>query len=439
MAKYVIDGEVSLKGEVEIFGAKNASFKLMLASLLSDEISKLGNVSYVRDAVVVKQIIESLGGLAQFPGNHEVEVSGKGVHSFRVEEKFGESTRAATLLIPILLHKFKKAEVPLPGGDKIGQRPVERHLEALKTLGVHVRLENSLIIAEADHLTGASHVFPKNTHTGTEMMLLASCLARGKTIIGNAAEEPEVDDLIAFLNKMGAQIKRIAPRTIEIVGVNSLRGALHNVMFDRNEAVTFACFALGTRGDVTIKNVSSDTLRSFLTKVTETGGGWEESEGSLRFFYQGVLKATQVQTEPYPGFMTDWQSIWATLMTQAKGVSTIHETVFENRFNYIPILEDFGAKVERISLKLAEPEKIYNFNWTDQSQNLYHAAAIAGPTKLHGAKAEVSDIRTGATVCLAALIAHGQSEITNIELIERGYENLEGRLTKLGARIGKAD
>jgi UDP-N-acetylglucosamine 1-carboxyvinyltransferase len=306
-------------------------------------------------------------------------------------------------------------------------------------LGVRVWIENNRILAESEHLVGANHTFPKNTHTGTEMMLLAACLAKGKTIIRNAAEEPEVDDLITFLNTMGAQIKRIEPRTIEIEGVERLRGALHNIIFDRNEAVTFACFALGTRGDITIKNISSEHLRSFLDQVSQAGGGWEEVEGGLRFFYQGTLKATQVQTAPYPGFMTDWQSIWATLMTQAKGVSTIHETVFENRFTYVPLLENFGAKVERISLELDDPEKIYNFNWTPQSQRLYHAAAIAGPVKLHGAKAEVTDIRTGATVCLAALIASGQSEITNIELIERGYENLEGRLTNLGARIGKAD
>jgi UDP-N-acetylglucosamine 1-carboxyvinyltransferase len=411
----------------------------MTASLLSDKISKLNNVSYVRDVVVVKQIIESLGGKADFRGNHEVELSGAGLKNFKVDPKFGESSRAATLLIPVLLHRFKKAEVPIPGGDKIGERPVERHLEALKSLGVRVRLENNRILAEADQLIGAKHVFPKNTHTGTEMLLLASCLAKGKTIIGNAAEEPEVDDLIAFLNKMGAQIQRTESRTIEIIGVSSLRGAFHNVVFDRNEAVTFACFALGTKGDVTIKNVQQNTLHSFLEKVREAGGTWEEVEGGLRFFYQGSLKATQVQTAPYPGFMTDWQAIWATVMTQAKGVSTIHETVFENRFNYIPLLESFGAQVERISLKLDNPEKIYNFNWTPESENLFHAAAIAGPVKLQAAKVGVTDIRTGATVCLAALIASGQSEIDNVELIERGYENLEERLSKLGARIGKAD
>jgi len=439
MSKYVIEGGVALRGQVEIFGAKNASFKLMIAALLADEPSELSNVSYVRDAVSVKQIIESLGGEAEFPGGHIVKVSGQGLSENSVGSNLGQLTRASTLLIPVLLHRFKEAKVPFPGGDQIGERPLERHLEALKALGVKMLVKDKFIEAKAERLTGADVTFSKNTHTGTEMMLLASSLAKGKTVIRNAAQEPEVDDLIAFLNKMGSQITRLEPRTIEVLGVESLKGANHKVIFDRNEAVTFACMALGTRGDITVRNAHKETLQSFLDKVGEAGGGWEEVEGGIRFFFQGGLKATQVQTAPYPGFMTDWQAIWATLMTQAKGVSTIHETVFENRFTYVPLLEKFGANVKRISLELAEPEKIYNFNWTGQSQNFYHASAVAGPTKLHAAKTEVIDIRTGATLCLAALIAAGQSELNNIELIERGYENLEGRLARLGARIGKSD
>ncbi|MDP2671571.1 MAG: UDP-N-acetylglucosamine 1-carboxyvinyltransferase [bacterium] len=439
MAKYVIDGGVPLKGEVEIYGAKNAAFKLMIASLLSDQTSRLENVSYVRDSIVVKQMIESLGGKAQFPGNHVVESSGQGLEKNSLESRFGSSSRAATLLLPVLLHRFKKARVPLPGGDKIGERPLDRHFEALKSLGAEIFVENGFIEASAESLIGTEFTFAKNTHTGTEMMLLAGCLASGKTTIRNAAAEPEVDDLISLLNKMGAQASRTEPRTIEVVGSENLRGANHQVMFDRNEAVTFACFALGTRGDVTIKNAQKETLGAFLEKIDEAGGAWEEVESGIRVFYKSVLNATQVQTAPYPGFMTDWQAIWATLMTQAKGVSTIHETVFENRFTYVPLLEKFGADIRRLSLEISEPEKIYNFNWSPESQASFHAAAISGPTKLYPAKAEVNDIRSGATLCLAALIAPGQSEVSNIELLERGYENLEGRLTGLGARIGKGE
>lgn len=438
MARYIIEGGKPLRGEVEIYGAKNAAFKMMIAAMLSNEPSELSNVSYVRDAVVVKQIIESLGGKAEFSGNHRVSVTGSGLRKAEVEPSVGEGTRAATLLIPVLLHRFKRAKVPFPGGDKIGARPLDRHFDALKALGAEIKVIGNSIEATAEKLTGITFTFSKNTHTGTEMMLLASVLAEGKTIINNAAEEPEVDDLIDFLNKMGAQITRSTPRTIEVVGVESLGGAKHEVVYDRNEAVTFACFALGTRGDITVKNVSKDTIKAFLDKVEEARGGWEEVDGGLRFFYQGSLLATQVETHPYPGFMTDWQAVWASLMTQAKGVSTIHETVFENRFTYVPLLENFGANIQRIPLEVENPEEIYNFNWTEDSKNYFHGAAISGPSKLHAAKAEVLDIRAGATVCFMALIAEGQSEINNIELIERGYENLEGRLSQLGARIGKA-
>lgn len=435
--RYVIEGGVQLKGKVKVFGAKNASFKLMIAALLSDQTSKLTNVSYIRDVVSVKQISESLGATVDFPGEHVVEINGRNLSNSEVDQKFGEATRSATLLIPVLLHRFKKAKVPFPGGDKIGERPLDRHFEALEALGAKISVNNNFIEAGAEKLKGTEYTFPKNTHTGTEMLVLAASIAEGKTTIKNAAEEPEVDDLIAFLNKMGAKIKRIEPRVIEIFGQENLGGAEHKVMFDRNEAVTFACFALGTRGDITVEKAKKEYLTSFLEKVESAGGGWEEVEDGLRFFFEKALLATQIQTAPYPGFMTDWQSIWATLMTQAKGVSTIHETVFENRFTYIPLLEKFGAEVKRISLDLPNPEEIYNFNWTAESKDKFHAAAISGPSRLHAADQEVIDIRTGATLCLAALIASGQSTLENIEVIERGYENLDGRLRQLGAKIYK--
>jgi UDP-N-acetylglucosamine 1-carboxyvinyltransferase len=437
--KYVVEGGVPLKGKVKVLGAKNASFKLMIAALLSNRASKLENISFVRDVVAAKQISESLGAKVDFEDDHNVRVEGKGLSSHSIETQFGELSRASTLFIPILLHRLKKAKVPFPGGDKIGERPLDRHFQALESLGARVKVENNFIEVGADKLVGTNVTFAKNTHTGTEMLLLAAVLAEGKTTINNAAAEPEVDDLISFLNKMGARITRIGDRFIEIEGVKELNGTPHQVLFDRNETVTFACFALGTRGDVTVLGAKKELLQSFLDQVDQAGGNWEEVEGGLRFYYTGALKATQVQTAPHPGFMTDWQAIWATLMTQAKGVSIIHETVFENRFTYIPLLEKFGAEVRRMSVPLEDPEKIYNFNWTKESENLFHAAAVSGPTKLHAASEEVTDIRTGATLCLAALIAEGQSNLSNIELIERGYENLDGRLRELGAKIFKTD
>jgi len=439
MSKYVIDGGTRLKGEVEVFGAKNASFKLMIAALLSDELSRLTNVSYVRDTVVVKQLVESLGGRAEFPGDHVVEVSGQGLNNFNLEQKFGDSSRATSLLIPVLLHRFKKARVPLPGGDKIGARPIDRHLEALQKLGVKIFINNGFIEATCNELIGTEYTFSKNTHTGTEMMILAACLAKGKTMVRSAAAEPEVDDLIAFLNKMGARVKRTEERKIEINGVEKLRGANHQVVFDRNEVVTFACIALGTKGDVVVSGAKKELLTSFLDKVSEASGGWEEVERGLRFYFENELRATNVTTAPAPGFMTDWQPLWTTLMTQAAGESIIHETVFENRFGYVEALKSMGAKIELSNPETDNPDQIYNFNVGESSAHSYHAAKVIGPTALHSTTLEVADIRAGSTLSLAALVADGQSELNNIEMIERGYENLEGRLTKLGARIGKAD
>src|SRR3972149_1722102 len=344
------------------------------------------------------------------------------------------------MLLPILLHRFKKAKVPLPGGDAIGSRPLERHREGLKALGVEIRGENGFLQAWAPRgLRGSEYTFKKNTHTGTETLILAAVLAEGPTVLNNAAEEPEINDLINFLNKMGADIGRTGYRQITIKGVGSLRGTSFELMPDRNEAVTFATAALATGGDILVETAREDHLRAFLDKVNQASGGYEVTGEGIRFFSKGPLKATSVETWHHPGFMTDWQALWVTLMTQSTGGSVVHERVFENRFGYVPSLQNMGAKIELFNPEVKNPEIFYEFNSSEVVENPFHAARIYGPTKLQGSQLAVNDIRAGATLTLAALVPQGQSTLENVELIERGYENLDGRLELLGAKIHKTN
>ena len=434
MAKYVIEGGVPLKGTVKIPGAKNSGFKLMIASLLSDEKSTLTNVPFIRDVIAVSSIIQGLGAKVEHHGD-TVQIS-NGISKWELPEEFGLKSRASFMYLPILLHRFKKGRVPNPVGDKIGERPINWFLSGLEKMGATINIEENMIEASAKNgLSGINYKFPKNSHTGTEALIMAAVLAKGKTTLENAAAEPETEDLVSYLIQMGAKIKRVKPRVLEIDGVTSLKGDTHEVMTDRNEVVTFGCMALGTNGDVKIENVNLDHLTLFLSKVKSAEGGIEKGNNTLRIYSKGVLKPTFVQTGPYPAFMTDWQSQWAALMTQANGVSVIYENVFENRFEYVKSLQKMGARIEPFKTLVENPKEFYNFNATKKSLELPHAINIFGPKELKGTDLEVSDIRAGATLVFAALMANGKSEINNVEHIERGYEGLEERLEKLGAKI----
>ena len=438
MAKYIIEGGVPLKGKVQIPGAKNAGFKLMIASLLSDDRSTLSNIPYIRDVISVTKIIQSLGAKVEI-SDDTVQIS-NGLSSWEVPKEPGLKSRASFMYLPVLLHRFKKGKVSLPVGDKLGERPINWFLAGLEKMGAKVDKENGFIeVSTKGKLKGISFTFPKNTHTGTEALILAASLADGKTVLENAAGEPEVDDLVLFLNDMGAKIERVANRKLEIEGVSSLKGATHSVMPDRNEVVTFGCYALGTRGEIEIGGVRVSDVRAFLKQVDETGGVFETGKNSLTVSYESELKPTFIVTKPHPGFMTDWQSLWTALMTQALGESIIHETTFENRFGYVEHLKKMGAKIDLFNPKVDQPEKFYNFEWDEEVASLYHAAKVSGPKKLKGKKLEVTDIRAGATLVFAALMAEGKSEIDGIEHIERGYDDLEGRLEKLGAKIKREE
>lgn len=439
MAKFIIQGGKPLKGAVCVGGAKNASFKLMIASLLASGESKLLNVSRIGDVEITKKILKSLGVKIKSPGERTVFIHPNRLKTPKIAKSFGYQSRASIMLAGPLLARFGKAYLPFPGGDKVGRRPIERHLQGLKKLGVKIEPTDGFVKLSCQKLVGTRYRFNKNTHTGTETMIMAAVKAKGETLLENAALEPEIDDLIAYLNKMGAKIKRLPNRKIKIQGVKELKGTIYKIMADRNEAISYACAALATKGDIIVENAEEKPLRAFLDKVKEAGGCFEIGCYGIHFWYQKPLRATDISTAPHPGFMTDWQPLWATLMTQAKGESKIIERIYEYRLGFAHDLIKMGAKIKLFNPRVKNPDKFYNFNLSDDRPEYFHAAKVFGPTSLKGMNLVVPDIRAGATLTLAALIAKGKSTLSRIEHIDRGYENLDGRLRELGADIKRIE
>ena len=433
--KLIIEGGTPLKGVVRLGGAKNSSYKLMIASLLCSHENRLLNFSRIADVELVKQIIQKLGPKIYSAGERTLFINAAQLRSSIIPQDLGLASRASSLFIAPLLARTKKAIVPLPGGDKIGSRSLDRHFDGLKALGVKLEVKNNLIYASCPQLRGALYTFSKPTHTGTETMVMAAVLAKGKTILHNAALEPEIDDLINFLNQMGAKINRLANRVIEIEGVKKLKPIIYKVMPDRNEAVSYAIAALVTRGDIIVENAREKDLTAFLAKLQQTGAGIEKADYGLRFFYQKPLTAVDITTEPHPGCMTDWQPLWSVLATQCQGTSRIIETVFTSRFQFVKDLQSMGAKIEFFQPQVTNPEDFYNFNLKDDRPVNFHGIKVSGITPLTGKTITITDIRAGATLALAGLAAQGQTVLTGLEHIDRGYENFAGRLLKLGAKI----
>lgn len=431
----IIEGGTPLKGVVRLGGAKNSSYKLMIASLLCSHENRLLNFSRIADVELVKQIIQKLGPKIYSAGERTMFINATKLNSSIIPQELGLASRASSLFITPLLARTKKAIVPLPGGDKIGSRSLDRHFDGLRALGVKLEIKNNLIHASCPQLTGASYTFSKPTHTGTETMIMAAVLAKGKTTLKNAALEPEVDDLINFLNQMGAKITRLINRVIEIKGVKELKPVIYKVMPDRNEAVSYAIAALITRGDIIVENAREKDLTAFLVKLQKTGAGIEKADYGLRFFYRKPLTAVDITTQPHPGFMSDWQPLWSVLATQCQGTSRIIETVFTSRFQFIRDLQSMDAEIQFFQPQVTNPENFYNFNLKDDRPVNFHGIKVSGITPLIGKTITITDIRAGATLALAGLAAQGQTVLTGLEHIDRGYEDFAGRLLKLGAKI----
>ncbi len=437
MDKFIISGGVPLKGEIAVEGAKNVALKILVASLLTDEEIVIRNVPLIRDVTLMLEVLGALGVNNRRDG-HTIHVTHNYIHNAKVPLDVAARLRTSSLVLGPLLARYKAATTPNPGGCRLGARPIDRHITALKDMGADIQYhsDDGYFYAKTKELHGATIRFPKNTHTGTETLLLAAVLARGRTVLENAAEEVEIDDLIACLNQMGAKIRRTASRTIVIDGVTKLHGTEYSIMPDRNEEVTFAIASVITAGDIIVKNSSRRNLGPFLDAYRKAGGKLEEMDTTTtRYYADGPLTSTDIVTSPHPGFMTDWQAPWAVLMTQASGISTIHETVFESRFSYVSQLLKMGAHIEFFDPNIANPEAFYNFNWEDRVDGDHQGIKIKGPTPLHNAVLEINDLRAGATLILAALSAPGESVVHGVEQVDRGYEKIEERLAALGAHI----
>lgn len=436
MSTFQITGGKPLYGSVRVGGAKNASYKLMIAALLGDTPSRLLNFSHISDVGLVANMISVLGAKAEQVGERAYKVDPRGLNNGVIPLEYGQGSRASTMFIPVLLSKVGRAEVPFPGGDNIGKRSLEWHFGGLEALGAKIEVQHDRVIATTDGLRGATYRFAKNSHTGTETLLIAAAAAEGTTVLENAAEETEVDDLIDFLNLMGAQIERVEPRTIKIQGNKNLHGAIFKIMPDQNQAVSFACTGIATKGDVIVENARAADLEIFLEKLDEIGAGYEVGNYGIRFFYKGPLRATDVTTLPHPGFKTDWQPLWVAMMTQAEGVSVMHETVTEKRFQYVDALNQMGAKIELFNPEIENPQEFYNFDPVPGSNEHFHAARITGPTPLTGGEFEIKDIRHGATLVEAGLIATGTTILHDPDgHIDRGYEELDQQFAAMGAEI----
>lgn len=399
----------------------------------------LNNVPRINDVYELLHLIKTLGVRASFIGKNTVAIDGKNLKKNRVDLLHASKTRVSFMLFAPLLHRFKSCFIPNPGGCRIGARPIDRIVEGMRSLGVkaNYRSETGYYEARMDKNPRGEYTFKKNSHTGTELLIMLSALGENSVTINNAALEPEIDELIRFLNEAGANIKRLQNKVV-IKGVLKLEQKKpFTIMSDRNEAVTFAALAIASGGEVVLKNISTSYLKSFIEKIKLAGGGIEKiRENEVRFFYTGKIKSVDIVTAPHPGFMTDWQPNWAVLMTQAKGKSIIHERVFENRFSYVDQLKKLGAHIKYISPTVSDPKKFYEFNYKS-NKNYLQAIEIEGGHALHGGVLSISDLRAGATLVIASLIAQGESVVTGVSTLERGYEDFVDKIADLGGEIKK--
>ncbi len=425
--KFAIEGGRALRGEVLIRGAKNAATKMMIATLLTEEPCRLKNFPLLGDTEITAELLRAVGSSIGYQSDG-VTLCTPAVTSSRVKA-LSRKNRIPILALGPLLARVGVAEVPVLGGDSIGARPVNFHLDALSKMGANIEISDSLYRAETSGLKGADIALPYPSVGATENVILAAVLAKGKTVIRNAAVEPEVVDLIKMLQNMGAIIELGTERKVAVEGVSRLHGVEHAILPDRNEAVSFATAAIATGGKVFVRGAVHEHLITFLNTLSRIGASFRVEPRGIAFWSGQPLKAVEIQTDTHPGFMTDWQQPLAVLLTKAEGKSVIHETVYEDRFGYTQDLIKMGANVTlengcQGDLPCRFRGKTYN-----------HTCIINGPTELHGERIAIPDIRAGIATVIAALSARGASEITGIEHIDRGYERIDERLRSLGANI----
>jgi UDP-N-acetylglucosamine 1-carboxyvinyltransferase len=414
MDKFRIIGGRALKGRIQISGAKNSALPCIAAALLTPETVTLHNLPYARDIITMRRLLEDLGCEVLMPELRTLKISSAAVDVFEAPYELVKTMRASVLALGPLLARFGEARVSLPGGCAIGQRPIDLHLMGFEKLGAMVSIDGGDVVARAKRLQGRDIYFDKVTVTGTENLMMAASLADGVTILNNAAREPEVVDLAELLNKMGARIGGAGLSTIRIEGVEKLAGAEHTIIPDRIETGTFVVAAAITGGELEIVNCNPQHLTAALDKLEETGVRIDRPNAfSIRVTASDRLKASDVTTLAHPGFPTDMQAQYMSLMTLAHGTSIITETIFENRFMHAAELLRMGARIRLNGRQ----------------------AVIEGDSGLKGARVQASDLRASASLVLAGLAARGETTIDRVYHIDRGYEKIEEKLRSLGADI----
>ena len=417
MEKFIINGGNRLTGEVEISGAKNAAVAIIPAAILADEPCVLENVPNINDVSIDLRILRELGAEVTVINNSTIRIDPKNVRDVAVPYELARSMRASYYFLGTLLTKFRHARVPMPGGCDLGDRPMDQHLKCFRALGSNYTIEHGIVELNADFLFGTQIYFDKVSVGATINAMLAAVKAEGLTILENAAKEPHIVDLANFLNSMGADIMGAGTDVIKIRGVSRLHGATYSIIPDQIEAGTFMIAVAATKGDALIKNVIPKHLEPITSKLRKIGVVVMEYDDSIRVIGQDRYERITVKTMPHPGFPTDMQPQLAALLTLARGTSIINEGIFDNRFRYVDELRRMGADISVDG----------------------NVAMIEGVSHLTGAPVKASDLRAGAALIIAGLSTNGTTEIEDIFHIERGYENMDEKLRKMGADIVKRE
>jgi len=411
-----IEGQKNLNGEVKISGAKNSALPAIAASLLTNEI-KLKNIPFVQDILSMKELLNALGSKLEIDDkNNTLFIKNKSISSLEAPYECVKRMRASILILGPLLAKFGEVRVAYPGGCKIGPRPVDLHLENLKKMGAEIEVKHGTIIAKAKKLNGANIIFDKVTVTGTENIIMAATLAKGTTVIENAAKEPEVLDLIKLLKKMKAKIKGEGTDTIRIKGVKKLKPVEYSIIPDRIEAGTYLIIGALIANHLIIKNLNTYHIKNIISKLEETGIRFKKKSNYIEVMKKDKLKPVDVETQPFPGFPTDMQAQFMVMLTQAEGRSIVKDTIFPGRFHHMDELLRLGADIK----KLGNGE-----------------VSIRGKTPLSGAEVTATDLRASASLVIAGLIASGTTIINDIFHLERGYENFVDKIKNIGGNIEK--
>ena len=419
MEKLVVKGGKRLCGEVTISGAKNAAVAIIPAAILVDGTCIIENIPAIKDVTVICSILEELGAKVEFLDKYTVKIDSSSVNKYTAPYEHVRKMRASYYLLGALLGRIKKADVALPGGCNFGSRPIDQHLKGFKALGAAIddcAEETGAIYAETEGLIGTNVYLDVVSVGATINVMLAATLARGTTIIENVAKEPHIVDVANFLNAMGANIKGAGTDVIKIHGVEKLHGGTYSIIPDQIEAGTFMVAAAATGGDILIKNVIPKHMDSVSAKLVETGAKVLEFDDSIRVIGSGTIKPVNIKTLPYPGFPTDMQPQFVSLLAASSGTSTVTESVWESRFQYVDELLRMGADI-----------------------TISGRRAIIRGTGLSGTQVRATDLRGGAGMVIAGLMAKGETVITDIQYIDRGYENMEEKFRKLGADIKRID